>query len=94
MSAEPRLEKQQINLEKFGLGGEKNYQTIGQSVVLITSSNVDKEAVRRLAVNATKALKKISKSQLFLTDWNHDYAFKKSGALPAITQPTELSREK
>jgi len=94
MSAEPRLEKQQINLEKFGLGNERNYQTVGQSVVLITSSNVDKEAIRRLAVNATTAMKKISKSQLFLTYWNQDYAFKKSGTLPAITKPTELSREK
>jgi len=91
---EPRLEKQHIDLQSLNLGTEKNFATIGQSVVLITHSKLNDEAVRRLVSSVNQSLKKMSHSEILLSGWDEDYGFKKSGGLPLIFTPAGLKVDK
>jgi TRAP transporter TAXI family solute receptor len=90
----PGLEKQTYKVKEAASAEPRDFLTVGQDVCLISSSNVDPEALRRFTLNLAVALKKLSQSEPLVAGWNENYGYEPSSQLTSIPKPVKRWGEK
>jgi uncharacterized protein len=91
IKSKKKLERQEYDLSKINLGNNK-FQTVGQKVILITSSELDSEAIKRFSSLSIIAVKKMSSYEPLLRGWTEEYAYRDIESIQSVPNTKESIR--